>query len=481
MMVRLMTITNRLLTFYLLTLAIVLASFSLAILLIERSNLHHQFDTNQNAIMDVVTSAIEEKPDGLEWEPNHRELFQQSEGKPTIWAVFNENNTLVDGSQNYPFPIQEYVKDNGDRVQSQLNLKQQERHWRLSQKSIHSLNPKTINTDQALNPRHLLLTIVLLSDATPIHEWLRNLAWTLTIASGIVWLIAALLGKWLCRRALSPLTDVCDSIKNIGVENLSERITVPSPKDELKELAVSFNDLLSRVHEAFERQRQFTGHASHQLRTPLAGMLGQVEVALLRDREPGEYRRVLMSLQERGIHLKAIVETMLFLSRADVESNLPDLSRVDLAEWLPNHLQTVWGDHPRYSNLVVEPPTIASLMISTHPVLLGQAIDTLIDNAFKYSFPNTPIAVHLDGTPENVSIQVISQGSGIPLDDQQNIFLPFFRSREAQHSGVPGVGLGLSIAYRIMESLKGEITLESQSKEKTTFTLHFRAPFEDKK
>ena len=104
--------------------------------------------------------------------------------------------------------------------------------------------------------------------------------------------------------------------------------------DELQDLGESFNDLLARLHEAFERQRRFTGDASHQLRTPLAAMLGQVDVALRRDRPGEDYRRVLTLVRDKTLHLSQIVEMLLFLARADAEAETPGSEEVDLAAWI---------------------------------------------------------------------------------------------------------------------------------------------------
>src|SRR5260370_2319896 len=134
--------------------------------------------------------------------------------------------------------------------------------------------------------------------------------------------------------------------REMNVDDLGNRLAIRSTGDELEDLSRSFNGLLERLQESFERQRQFTGDASHQLRTPLTAMLGQVEVALRHARPAEEYQRVLSTVHQKAGHLRRIVEALLFLARADGEARLPELERVPLSAWLEGHLQT-WSDHDR--------------------------------------------------------------------------------------------------------------------------------------
>src|SRR5262249_52927799 len=160
------------------------------------------------------------------------------------------------------------------------------------------------------------------------------------------------------------------------------------------DLGRTANGLLDRLQEAFERQRRFTGDASHQLRTPLAAMLGQAEVALRRDRPPEEYRRVLALVHDQAGHLSRIVEALLFLARADAEGELAGLEVLDLARWLPEQ-RPRWGGHERAADLRLEQASPGPCRVKVQPVLLGQLLDNLLDNAFRYSAPGTPVRVSL--------------------------------------------------------------------------------------
>ena len=159
-----------------------------------------------------------------------------------------------------------------------------------------------------------------------------------------LWLLAALVGRRLCRRALRPVTEMVEAARSMSADEQDQRLPVAATGDELQELGDAFNGLLARLQEAFARQRRFTGDASHQLRTPLAAMLGQIEVALRRQRSPEDYRRVLSLVHDQAAHLNQMIEMLLFLSRADAESELPDLEALDLTSWIA-------AQRPRWAEL----------------------------------------------------------------------------------------------------------------------------------
>src|SRR5262249_9794350 len=158
------------------------------------------------------------------------------------------------------------------------------------------------------------------------------------------------------------------------------RLPEPATGDELADLARSFNDLLARVQEAYERQRAFTSEASHQLRTPLAGILAQAAVALRTPRTEDEYRRVLRVVHDRADDLRLMVEALLFLARADSDAPAPDSEPFDLVAWLQAAVAR-WVERPGGSDLRLVAPT--SAWVVAPPVFLAPLLDNLLDNALK--------------------------------------------------------------------------------------------------
>jgi two-component system, OmpR family, sensor kinase len=247
--------------------------------------------------------------------------------------------------------------------------------------------------------------------------------------------------------------------------NLGQRLPIAGTGDELDGLGQAFNDLLDRLHEAFVRlhaaydgQRRFAGDASHQLRTPLAALLGQVQVALRRDRAPEEYRRVLERVKDEGARLRQIVESLLLL--AQPEGVQPEPEMLDLGGWVPDHVRR-WATHPRAADLCVEVADNGPLTVLTHPPLLAQLVDNLLENACKYSAPGTPITVKAWRDEGWVMLGVEDRGCGLDAEDLPHVFEPFFRGEHARRSGHAGVGLGLAVAQQIARAFGGKLEVRS--------------------
>src|SRR5262249_48106755 len=148
----------------------------------------------------------------------------------------------------------------------------------------------------------------------------------------------------------APVTRMAAAARDMGAADLSLRLPDAHTPGEVDELQRAFNGLLDRLQEAVEQQRRFTGDASHQLRTPLTAMLGQLDLALRRDRPTEEYRRVLSEVHTQAGRLRQIVESLLFLARAEAEAEPGEMEMVDLSAWLPEHLAS-WNGHPRTADI----------------------------------------------------------------------------------------------------------------------------------
>jgi signal transduction histidine kinase len=297
----------------------------------------------------------------------------------------------------------------------------------------------------------------------PVEAEIRWLAAALPLISLGLWVLAAAIGQYFGRRALAPLTRMAESARTMPFDD--GRLPSPGTRDELEDFARSFNGLLDRLHVALERQRQFTGQASHQLRTPLAAVIAAIEVARRRPRSVAEHERVLDQLHDDAVRLWRVVEALLFLARADAEAVHPDLERIDLAAWAADHLRA-WSSHghgdERAADLRFEGCDGDPLWTRAHQPLLGQLLDNVLENACKYSEPGTPIIVRAWGEPGSVALAVQDRGCGIPTEDLARIFEPFYRAESARRLGRAGVGLGLAVARRIAATHGGTITVESE-------------------
>jgi signal transduction histidine kinase len=199
-------------------------------------------------------------------------------------------------------------------------------------------------------------------------------------------------------------------------------------------------------------------------------MLGQVEVALRRERPPEEYREALARVRHRADHLRQMVEALLFLARADAEARLDGLAVLDVTEVL-TAAGARWSSHPRAADLHSEIGRDGPFPARVQPLLLGQLLDNLIDNALKHSEAGSPVVLRLRHEEASVVLDVEDGGSGISDKDLPHIFEPFYRSAESRRLGLPGVGLGLAMVQRIAAALGGAVRVHSSTGAGSRFTL----------
>jgi heavy metal sensor kinase len=457
------TLTARLSVFSLAALAAVLVGFSAALYLLAHTYLYRQADERLGAALNTLAAVAEVKPGGVEWETHDRNVALATEGGAVCWRVSDGGGRTVDSSRGAAEDFSRAATVPADA---------EALGWRLAQRRLAPAGAVSAagheeGPDEGKKYDALVLTAGV--PLAPPRAALRNLALTLAGLSAGVWLLAALAARRLCRRALRPLTNMAEAARAMSAAEVGARLPGSGTGDELDDLGRAFNDLLARREEAFERQRRFTGDASHQLRTPLAALLGQAEVALLRPRPAEEYRRVLELVRGQADGLRRIVEPLLFLARADAEAQLPDLEVLDLAAWLPEYLRS-WPDHGRGGDVRLEAPP-GPLPARAQAALLGQLLDNLLDNACKYSEPGTPITLTARAEEGIISLGVEDAGVGIAVEDLPHVFEPFYRSPDARRRGVGGVGLGLAVARRIAAAFGGSLDAQSRPGKGTRLTL----------
>ena len=476
-----MSLTTRVNLFFLGVLALVLVGFTAGFYGLVRSHLHHQVDQRLQDTLAGLTAAVEVKKNGLEWEPEERRLTMGVDAGPeqVRWIIHDSHGKVVARSINLSAPGGERVQDSLMRISpgrseasidGSFTLPEGET-WRL--RSVY-LQPDGSGSIFVPDPMgdELLYPDMVLTAAISLHPTEEALHDLLAMTYGLcllAWIAAALVGRWVCRRALRPLLGMAETARNMPATELHHRLQVPPTHDELSGLALDFNGLLARVEDAFARQRRFTGEASHQLRTPLTALLGQIEVALRRERPAEEYRQTLERVARQGQQLGQIVEALLFLARADAEAALPDAEPIELSSWLREYL-TGWSSHGRAGDLKAELGT-SETWVAAPAGLLRQMMDNLLENAFKYSERGSAVAVRLIAEPGRSRVEIEDHGLGLSESEVEHLFEPFFRSPSARRLGLPGVGLGLAVVQRIASALGGKVSVKSKLGEGSVFSI----------
>ena len=223
----------------------------------------------------------------------------------------------------------------------------------------------------------------------------------------------------------------------ISGEQIEQRLPVARTADEIEELGRSINGLLDRLQDSFERQRRFTGDASHQLRTPLTAIQGQVDLAPAARADCRGIPRALAVVQRKTRHLSRIVESLLFLARADGEALDPLLEVVDLATWLAERAGA-WKESHGDADLQLALAPDGPFPVRVQPALLAELVNNLLDNAERYSEPGSPIVVSLVRQGHSVLLAVEDRGIGIAANELPHLFDAFYRSPEARRRALPG-------------------------------------------
>jgi two-component system, OmpR family, sensor kinase len=470
-----MSLNGRFSALFLGALGLVLVGFSTVLYISARIYLDRRVSDRLAAALAVLAAAAEVHTGGVEWEPQERvlPLGQESGPERLRWMVFDDRGHRIDHSRNLidaELSADWVPRPGGAQLPSRL-VDRLGRSWRVAQRRLRPgsgelsgsnavtgrQEPTDLDRSEVLYPT-LVLTVCVPLD--PKESTLATLGWLLVTLSTGTWVLAALLCRRLCRRALAPMARMVESARDLDPDDPGWCLEGAGTRDELDDLGRAFNDLLSRLHLAYQRQRAFSSAASHQLRTPLTVLTGQIEVALRQERSGEEYRRVLKSALGRAVQLGQIVEALLFLGRADSDAQLPDGELLDLDRWVAEYL----ADRPATAGsaeLVHPPAKGEALSVRVHPPLLGQLLDNLLDNACKYGRQGSPILVETLRDHDVAILAVEDSGSGIPAEDLPRVFEPFYRSAPGRRRSVPGVGLGLAVVHRIATAFGGTVAVRS--------------------
>ena len=302
-----------------------------------------------------------------------------------------------------------------------------------------------------------------------IDESLRRLRRDFFAGVPLILLLASLGGYFLARKSLSPIALMNRQTQRITAENLAARLDVMNNRDELGGLAITINELLERLEEAFTEQQRFIADASHELRTPLAVLRGETEVSLSQPRSIDEYQTSLNLIKDEAERLSRIVEDLFVLARqpADRKAVARQPVRLDkIVAECGRAAQVLAGR--KNLKLKIDPGT--ALLLTGDDELLQRMILNLLDNAVKYTPAGGEISVELVASNGDACLTVRDNGIGIPAKDQPHVFDRFYRVDKARSRALGGAGLGLSIARQIAEAHGGTVSLESSS-DGSTFTV----------
>ena len=325
----------------------------------------------------------------------------------------------------------------------------------------------------AIRPYGTEYIVVAGSSLEPTDEELEALRRILMYVVPMALAVAGLGGWFLAHRSLSPVVAMAERARKIGIEDLSLRLPIANPYDELGRLAATFNELLARLEASLNLQRQFMADASHELRTPVTTTRTAATVALQQPhRDESDYRETLVIIEQQAARLSRIVEDMFTLARADA-GNYPVRRDAMYLDELVDEVVRAARVVASTKDVRIELDNIASAAWTGDEDLIRRLVGNLLDNAIRHSPNGAAVRLRLQQTIAAFTIVVSDAGPGIRPEMQPHIFERFFRADRSRARGRKdgGAGLGLAMVRWIAHVHGGEVSLTQSSEAGSTFTV----------
>lgn len=304
----------------------------------------------------------------------------------------------------------------------------------------------------------------------PKKENLRELQKILLYSSSFSVLLSVLFAYFFSQRAIKPIRNIVKSVKEINSLQLNRRLDEGNRKDEIAQLAITFNGMISNLEEAFRNQEDFVSNASHELRTPLTVMMGESDYFLSHDHSNEEFREHIRNLVADMRKINSLLNSLLELAQINRDTMLP-FSPVRIDEVVFNSIKLIAGKYPgrKIVPRINYPENSDDLLVSGHAGMLEIAFKNLIDNACKFSSDEVFIDFSFD--LHTIIICITDKGISIPSGEERAIFNPFSRASNARYIG--GYGIGLSLVRKIITLHNSKMELTRPGESGTSFIVSF--------
>ncbi|HEU4789809.1 MAG TPA: HAMP domain-containing sensor histidine kinase [Flavobacterium sp.] len=376
---------------------------------------------------------------------------------PVFVQFLDNSNKLIDKSPNLKgFQLKLYKSNRDNQFVDAF----------LNNKPIRQIQIPLFDKNKKVG---YLFVAMSLDEATLILTNLRN---TLFIAFPLILLLLFFIARLIAGRSIKPVTLITETSSRITKDNLKDRIILPQNKDELFVLSKTINDLLDRIENAVEREKQFTSDASHELRTPLTVLKGTLEVLIRKPRNQDEYEEKINFCISEVNRLNNLVDQLLLLARFENHKQSLRIEKIYLNAIILDAL-TLYSSKIKDKNIEIVHDFAKDYFIKSDNYLVGTIISNIISNAIKYSNQDGKISITITKSDSKTSCIITDNGIGIRETDLDKILNPFYRSNPTLHPEVKGSGLGLSIVERITQLLNIEFKIESELNKGTQVYLIF--------
>lgn len=447
-----LSIRWRLTLWYAAVLTVILAVFCLLLIPLTYQQLLARMDAELREELQELSTEVGLAKDAQDLDASLTARFHMHE--TFDFVIFDEQNQIVFVSSDLPAEVAAGLSETTHAFETRPAIANAS--YRVASRTVSGPSGK--------------LVIKALTPLQPLNRDVEMLITLVAVLLPLGILFGLLGGYFLAARALAPVQQIAKVVELITISQLNRRIVVANPHDELGRLAGTINELIARLEQAVEEIRRFTADASHELRTPLAVLRSEAESALRKSRTEEEYKAALKVIVDEATRLGTLADQLLTLSRQDAgivhhrgDPVQVDALLLDVAELL----------RPLAASREVQISTAKVVECEAwgDDIRLSQAIFNVMENAIKYSLPNTIVeaATQLDG--EQVKIVIRDHGVGIPADQQSRVFDRFYRCDSSRNRAIGGAGLGLAITRAIVISHRGTIDLQNAPNAGTIVTI----------
>jgi signal transduction histidine kinase len=441
---------NRIASYYIFTTAFLVFGVFFLIFSMVKISVYNHVD------QDIV-SEVEKHVSEIEISDHTFKLIHKNE-----WEE-REHNTL---DVNPVFV--EFMDANHNIIEKSPNLKTHKLHFdpnssdnilfdtKLNAISIRQVQVPILNKNQKIG--YVLVAMSLEDSSLVIHNLFKILA----ISYPIILLVLFVIARFIAGRSIKPINSIIETSNRITKDNLSDRIVLPQNKDELYVVSLTINQLLDRIENAVEREKQFTSYASHELRTPISIIKGTLEVLIRKPRNQAEYEEKISYCIDEVDRINTIIDQLLILARFENQKKSVDISSIQGNAVLQDVLlrfQTKIAS--KNISIITDYPE--NLQIKTDLHLFSIIIHNLVSNALKYSINNGVITFSVVSESDKIHLKIQDSGIGIAPHEIHKIFDSFYRTEASNElPEIKGTGLGLAIVNRLCALLSIEIKVESE-------------------
>ena len=364
---------------------------------------------------------------------------------PVFVEFYDNNKEIIDKSPNLK---SSNLKLLSDSVNNNVFI-----NTRLNEIPIRQIQTPIINKDKVVG----YLVVAMSLEDFEVVLILKNI---LLITYPLILILLFLIARFFAGKSIQPVRTIIETSNKITKDNLQTRIPLPLNRDELYLLSKNINNLLDRIENAIEREKQFTSDASHELRTPLAVIKGTMEVLIRKPRNQQEYEEKITFCISEVDRLNHMVDQLLLLARFENQKQNVKQESIFLNALVLDNLAR-FSERTEIKKIKIQTKFDDDYYLISDNYLVSIIISNLISNAIKYSNDNSNIVISLSNTSDQILFVIKDNGIGISEDSLEKVFNSFYRSDVSNHPEIKGTGLGLSIVKRLCELLKIKIAISS--------------------